>query len=154
LAYISSESDPYSFLVDKFNEYSEANNLDVTIKLTLVSKNNFTSSDEDYPSTVEALLKKKLFTYDLYFYDNAYSAKYGEYLINLYDYLSPEHIEMYHSDILSNSCIYNDKLVGLVNHYYMNIFLYFNINLLHIFILYIFIMINNINFNFYLNIYK
>ncbi|ORY31687.1 hypothetical protein LY90DRAFT_76374 [Neocallimastix californiae] len=63
---------------------------------------------------IESLLKKSS-KYDLYFYDNAYTQTYGPYLLDLKQYLPKEHIDIYNSELLSQSCEYENKLVGLVN---------------------------------------
>jgi len=43
-----------------------------------------------------------------------YSQRYSQYLINLEDYLSKDHIALYSSGIASETCRYNKKWVGLV----------------------------------------
>eukprot|EP00833_Pecoramyces_ruminatium_P001529 jgi/Orpsp1_1/1175561/evm.model.c7180000054357.1 len=62
---------------------------------------------------VESLLIKKKDKYDLFFYDNAFTQKYGNYLLDLNDYLSKEDIEIYDSKLISEICTYENKLVGL-----------------------------------------
>jgi len=100
-------------MVNDFNEYAENNNLNITIDVNVytdVDIKNF----ESFANTVETLLKKKSNKYDIYFYDNAYTVKYGKYLLDLKGYLSEDHVNVYNKDIIEKSCKYEDKLVGLV----------------------------------------
>ncbi|ORX41837.1 periplasmic binding protein-like II [Piromyces finnis] len=62
---------------------------------------------------IETLLRKKSTKYDLYFYDDIYSNRFGPYFIDLNDYLSEEHINSFNKNILSQLCYYENKLVGL-----------------------------------------
>jgi len=101
-------------MVNDFNEYAEEQNLNVTLTVTI-----FTEADlknfEAFANAVETLLAKKSRKYDLYYYDNAYTVKYGPHLLDLKRYLSKDQISMYNRNIIEMSCIYEDKLVGLVN---------------------------------------
>jgi len=67
---------------------------------------------------VETLLKKKDDRYDIYFYDCVYSRRFKDYFVNLKENISEDHIGMYNQEIISQSCMVNDKLVGLVNIYF------------------------------------
>ncbi|ORX44203.1 periplasmic binding protein-like II [Piromyces finnis] len=102
-------------MVNEFNAYSNTHHLNITVKLNLLTRNNMTYSVTDYGSYIEAILNKKNSArkYDLYFYDNVYLPKYGKYLMDLKNELSISHINMYNQKIVSESCIYQDKLVGL-----------------------------------------
>lgn len=64
---------------------------------------------------IDYLLTKGSGKYELIFYDNIYSLRFGEHFLNLRDYLTEEYINMYDERITSQTCVYNDKLVGLVN---------------------------------------
>jgi len=101
-------------MVNDFNNYAKEKKLNITLNLkTFVSFLNFTNQ-ESFGTAVEHLLNKKNNKYDLYYYDNAYTPKYGKYLLNLRKYLPKEHIEMYQPKLLEETCEYEDKLVGLV----------------------------------------
>jgi len=104
----------YTYLVKNFNNYSKENNLDINIHLNLITPANSTTEINDYGNFLESLLIKKTLKYDLIFYDNIYSFRYGAHLINLYDILPKEHINMYNPQITSQSCAYQDEIVGLV----------------------------------------
>eukprot|EP00833_Pecoramyces_ruminatium_P000409 jgi/Orpsp1_1/1174441/evm.model.c7180000050111.1 len=67
----------------------------------------------DYGSMVESLLKRKSKKYDLFFYDNTYTPKFGPYLLNLNEWVSESHIKMFDQSIISQTCMHNDNLVGL-----------------------------------------
>jgi len=76
-------------LADMFNHYAKENNLDITLQLTVFTSVNseIGNSAVNYNTIVESLLNKKSSKYDLYFYDSAYSAKFGNHFINLFEYL-------------------------------------------------------------------
>ncbi|ORX83189.1 periplasmic binding protein-like II [Anaeromyces robustus] len=103
----------YSSLVDDFNQYSKENNLDISIKLNLLTSLNSTNSFTDFGSMIEALLKKKTNKYDLYFYDSVYISKYYDHLLDLYDLIPEEHLIKFDPNIVSKFSIYKNKLVGL-----------------------------------------
>jgi len=71
-------------------------------------------SFEAYGSQVEQILKKKNNKYDMFYYDNGYTQKYGPYLLDLKKYLPKEHIDIYDPKILEMACKYDEALVGLV----------------------------------------
>jgi len=107
----------YTPMKDEFNKYSKENNLDIELNLNFLTNANGSNSIEEYESVVESLLKKKNSKkkkdIDIYFYDCAYTNKYGPYLINLHNILPKDHIDMYNPKILSETCLYEDYLVGL-----------------------------------------
>ncbi|KAL6598131.1 periplasmic binding protein-like II [Neocallimastix sp. 'constans'] len=104
-------SNIYKTMINDFNEYSIKKELDIYVDLTVISNSD---SYESYASMVQALLMKKNNNkYDLYYYDNAYTQEYGPYLLDLEKYLPKDHIDMFNSKLLSQSCIYENKLVGL-----------------------------------------
>lgn len=91
---------------------------------------------------IKSFFKKKSSKYDIYFYNNIYSSNYGDYFLDLYENLPKSHLDMYNNDIIKNSCVYNDHLIGLVS------ILYF-FTILHLFFLnltyFIFKYITNYN---------
>lgn len=101
----------YKPMLDLFNQYSVDNKLDITVKLDLYTAENSTSLVTDYESMLDSIVKSD--KYDIYFYDNIYSAKFGKYLLNLKEWLSEEHLNLYTQGVASQSCVYKDKLVGL-----------------------------------------
>ncbi|OUM60623.1 hypothetical protein PIROE2DRAFT_13569 [Piromyces sp. E2] len=100
----------FSSLVKDFNEYSEENNLDIYLKLNLLSPLNSTVHNSDYGSSIYSLLQKKSDKYDLYFYDNVYSSKFGSHFYDLNDILPKEHIDMYEYEIISQSYKYHKSI--------------------------------------------
>jgi len=88
---------------------------------------NPTASYKNFKTLVETSLKKsnnihtinnKNLTntkYDIYFYDMRFTDLYAPYLLDLNEVLPKDFIEKYNSRIINESCIYEDKLVGLVN---------------------------------------
>lgn len=104
----------YSPCVNDFNEYAKENNLNITLQLNLFSELNSTATVRDYETSIDSLFQRKSSKYDLIFYDNIYSKRFGSHLINLNDILSKDHIDMYMEGVASQTCFYENKLVGLV----------------------------------------
>ncbi len=101
--------------VDEFNEYSLKNKLNITLNLTL----DLPTTEVDYfKSMVESLLLKRSTKYDMYIYDSSYTMKYGEYLLDLNNRIPDAHIKLFYPDVLSGSCMYKNKLVGIVSEIY------------------------------------
>jgi len=112
IAYSETEdNNNYVGSVNDFNEYAEKNGINVRLDITVHANQD---SFEAFANSVEALLKKGLNKYDLYFYDNGYTARYGEYLLDLKDY-TKDIIGMHDQKIVDFTCRYDDKLVGVVN---------------------------------------
>eukprot|EP00833_Pecoramyces_ruminatium_P013528 jgi/Orpsp1_1/1187560/evm.model.d7180000058609.1 len=103
----------YSEIGDEFNNYSIKNNLNITVNVNLMSSLNSTGDVTDFASMIESLLLKKNKKYDLYFYDNFYTSRFGKYLLKLDNYISEEHIAKYNPQVISEACLYKNKLVGL-----------------------------------------
>jgi len=120
------EAQSYSYIINEFNNYSKENNLNIEIKLNLFTTSNTTYSLNDHRSMIESLLIKNSDRYDIYFYNNLNTSKFGPYLLDLNELLSKNETEIFNADILSKSCWYKDKLVGLVNIYFF-FFLILNI---------------------------
>jgi len=104
----------FNYYIDSFNEYSKKNNLNIKVKLNLLSNSNTTFFMNNLGYMVESLLKKKKSKYDIFFYDNTFTSSYGPYLLDMSKYLEKDHIDMYNKQILSQIGYYKDKLVGLV----------------------------------------
>ncbi|ORY61097.1 periplasmic binding protein-like II [Neocallimastix californiae] len=101
----------YKLLINKFNEYSIENNLNITLSLNLISKENSTLTD--YELAIESLLLKKSKKYDLLYFDNTYTTTLGRYFLNLEDYIPIEHINNYKDGIALQTCYYDNHLIGL-----------------------------------------
>jgi len=130
-------SNIYKTMINDFNEYSIKKELDIYVDLTVISNSD---SYESYASMVQALLMKKNNNkYDLYYYDNAYTQEYGPYLLDLEKYLPKDHIDMFNSKLLSQSCIYENKLVGLVNIKYI-LYIVFKFFIQYIYLFFKFLM--------------
>jgi len=111
---IDNAGDAFNLYVERFNEYSKANNLNISLNVNFISNTNSSLSFNNMALMVENLIKRKDNKYDIVFYDNGLSSIYGPYLLNLDKYLPKEHIDMYNKDILQLTSYYNDNLVGLV----------------------------------------
>jgi len=98
-------------MINEFNEYAIENNLDIHINIRVTEK---FETFEAYGTMVEQLLKKQNNKYDLFYFDNAQTQKYGKYLLDLRNYLPKENIDIYDQNILKMTCEYDKALVGLV----------------------------------------
>ncbi|ORX75706.1 hypothetical protein BCR32DRAFT_249347 [Anaeromyces robustus] len=104
----------YQSLIDDFNQFSKETNLNITIYLNLFTRHNATLENKSgFLYTQETYLKKKSNLYDIYFYDSVYTPQLGSYFIDLSQYLSKEHINIYNEKIIFEVCYLNNKLVGL-----------------------------------------
>ncbi|ORX82973.1 periplasmic binding protein-like II [Anaeromyces robustus] len=131
LAYSFEEEDIlYTPLIKKFNEYSKNNNLNITLNLNLFSPSNSTIEANDFGTTVEALLSRKTNKYDIYFYDNVYTKKYGKHFINLEEKIPKDHMELFSSDLNYQLCTSDNRWVGLPLNIDFTV-LYSNIELLN-----------------------
>jgi len=88
--------------------------MNITVNLTLLTRMNTTYSIESFGSLIESLLIKKSKKYDIFFYDNAYTYKFGTYLVDLKPYFSMDFFDSFNTQILQQTCSYKNKLVGLV----------------------------------------
>ncbi|ORX80961.1 periplasmic binding protein-like II [Anaeromyces robustus] len=103
----------YTPLANEFNKYAEENGIDITVNLDLITDSNSTQDIDDYGSLMETLFRRKSTKYDLYFYDDIYTIRYSSYMLNLKDYLSKEHIDLYSHVINSEAYTYKDRVIGL-----------------------------------------
>ncbi|ORX84991.1 periplasmic binding protein-like II [Anaeromyces robustus] len=108
----TSKVNVFTPLIDGFNKYAKENDLDINLKLVMLTPENSTSSLVDYSVFMDTLLKKRSTKYDLYFFNSAYIDSYSAHLLNLNDYLPKEFINMYDPGIIK-LCTYKDKLPGL-----------------------------------------
>jgi len=115
LTYTFDNIDASSSIKEQFSEYARRKNLNITVNVELIKFENPTDSDVNYKSLVESSLiksnnKKK---YEIYFYNLRFIDIYGPYLLDLKELLPKEHIEKYNPKVISDTCYYNDQLVGL-----------------------------------------
>jgi len=108
-------ADLYPEIVNEFNKYSQKNDLDINLKLTILTTENSTIELTNYGSMIDMLLMKKSTKYDLYLYFDSYTSIYGPHFINLENILEEDYIKMFSSELLNIGCKYNNKIVGLVN---------------------------------------
>eukprot|EP00833_Pecoramyces_ruminatium_P009874 jgi/Orpsp1_1/1183906/evm.model.c7180000087172.2 len=106
-------SDLFTNIINDFNEYALKNELNIIIDLNLVDDSNFSLTVENYEEMLMAIFEKKNTKYDIIFYDNIYTLKFGAHLIELDDILPKDHIDMYLDGIAKQTCIFNEKIVAL-----------------------------------------
>lgn len=104
--------------VDEFNQFSKENDLGIYINLNLLTSSNSTKDYNNYGNLMESLLMKKNKKYDIYFYENVYSWNFGPYLLNLRNWISEDFINIFNPKLISSTCEYNDKLIGLINFFF------------------------------------
>ncbi|ORY54234.1 hypothetical protein LY90DRAFT_507793 [Neocallimastix californiae] len=103
----------YTSMINKFNNYSKENNLNITLQFNYYSRINSTNNVGDDASQLDILFIRHSPKYDIILYDNIYSRRYGSHLLNLKEWLPNDHINLYSDNILSKTSLYKDKLVGL-----------------------------------------
>lgn len=81
-----------------------------------MTNSNFTIEVKDYEGLLDSLLNKKSIKYDIYFFDNIFTFKYGPHLMDLDEFLSKNQIDLYKDGVASKTCIYDGKWVALVIH--------------------------------------
>ncbi|ORX84270.1 hypothetical protein BCR32DRAFT_266407 [Anaeromyces robustus] len=109
-----SETGIYSDLTRDFNDYSIKNGLNITLDLTLfTSKNSTVLTEKGDKLTIQSLLATKSKKYDIYLYDITYVYQYGEDLMDLKDYISPDILKLYYSEVFNNTCYDKGRLVGI-----------------------------------------
>ncbi|ORY16051.1 periplasmic binding protein-like II [Neocallimastix californiae] len=106
-------ADLYPEIVNEFNKYSQKNDLDINLKLTILTTENSTIELTNYGSMIDMLLMKKSTKYDLYLYFDSYTSIYGPHFINLENILEEDYIKMFSPELLNIGCKYNNKIVGL-----------------------------------------
>jgi len=106
----------FESIFNEFNAYAKEKNLNFKLKIDYVKYEKAVESYHYFKSIVEELLKKNKNgnRYDLYFYDNDYKAEYSPYLMDLNYILTEQHINLYDPKIIKDTCIYHNKLIGLV----------------------------------------
>ncbi|KAG4100447.1 hypothetical protein H8356DRAFT_899168, partial [Neocallimastix lanati (nom. inval.)] len=69
VAFSFQNSVPYfTIVINKFNEYTKQNNIDIHVTLNLYSTDNSTKYVNDYGSTIEFILSRGSTKYDIIFY--------------------------------------------------------------------------------------
>ncbi|KAL6600107.1 periplasmic binding protein-like II [Neocallimastix sp. 'constans'] len=101
--------DLYSRYISEFNKYSNTNNLNITLNLEVFTKENSTVVVSEYETVLESLLKRKTTQYDLFFYDNIFTFKYGPHLLPLKEWLPEDHFKIYEGAQILKTCYYNDS---------------------------------------------
>jgi len=112
-------------LVDDFNEYAKKNDLDITFEVILFTKANSTVYSDGGQITIDTLLQSGSQRYDIYFFVNNNYQPFRDDLVDLKEYISPEIIELYDSEIFRKTCLYKDKIISFVNTFIYYIFNYF-----------------------------
>jgi len=110
------DSQFYTTVQSKFNEYAIKENLNIELDLVTLSNINSTASTSiyDFVTIIDSLYQKKEIKYDIVFYLNYYLDGFDEYFVDLYKYLNEDIINLYDPHVLSLTCIKNNKLIGLV----------------------------------------
>jgi len=100
----------------EFTKYAASNNLEIELIVDVIKYEKPTDSYSFFKSFVESSIKNPNKNYDIYIYDSKYVNLYSPYLLDLNINLPKDHIELYNSKIIKETCTYKDKLLGLVIH--------------------------------------
>jgi len=111
-AFLKSFEDLYTLLRKEFNNYAIREGLDIQLKFFLFSIENTTNQWDSFDSAIHTLLQQKKQKYDIFIYDPLYTRRYSPHLVNLKEYLSKDHLDMYLGDS-EKLGVYKNKWVGL-----------------------------------------
>ena len=114
----------FSPLISGFNEYSKKKNLNIELKLNILTPLNSTTDLDNYSDTIVNYISKQIkqkntnsisekINYDIFFYYGSYSPKYVSHFLNLKQNITQKCINKFSKDIMQ-SLIYDDILVGFV----------------------------------------
>lgn len=103
------------------------------MKLNLFTKENSTVLVTDFEGMLESLFRKRSSKYDLYFYDNIFTPKFGKYLLPLDNYVPSEIFDLYKQGVANQTCRYKDQWIALVTIKIFIIFIKKNILMINIF---------------------
>jgi len=106
-------AEKFNKYADGFNNYAKMNNLDITLNINLLTNMNTTYSLDNMGSMIENLLKRQTDKYDIFFYDIAYTKRYGQYLLDLEEILPSKIIDEFDKSIISQTSYYDNTIVGL-----------------------------------------
>jgi len=120
IAYLHSiYAEYYTQIVREFNNYTKNNNLDINLKLTILSDSNSTSYVNDYGNLITFLLKKKSTKYDIYFYYDSFIKEYKQHFTNLYKYLDEDFFNKFPPELILKTKRSNNDLTGIVIYIYI-----------------------------------
>jgi len=126
LAYSYTEKQQiYSPLIDGFNNYAKENNLDIELKLNILTPENSTADLASYAETISGILSKqsdlskqnkqqkqiKSNDYDIFFYYGSYSSTFAPHFLNLKKNLTSVYLSQY-SDSVIKSLTFDNGLIG------------------------------------------
>jgi len=123
-AFLKSFEDLYTLLRKEFNNYAIREGLDIQLKFFLFSIENTTNQWDSFDSAIHTLLQQKKQKYDIFIYDPLYTRRYSPHLVNLKEYLSKDHLDMYLGDS-EKLGVYKNKWVGLVSFFFFFFFFFF-----------------------------
>jgi len=113
LTHLDGDKDIYEIYVDEFNKYSKKNGLNIRLNLNAYTKNNSTATVESYEAVLESQMNTHSTEYDLYYYDNIFTKKFGPHLLPLNEYIPPSIFDLYKNGVAKQNSIYDNKWVAL-----------------------------------------
>ncbi|ORX82031.1 periplasmic binding protein-like II [Anaeromyces robustus] len=114
VGFLYSVDDSLSCISGKFNEYSKANNLGITLDTIFYTYKNSTADVENIQGFMQELTnKKEKSRYDMFLIDTIYNSNYINHFLNLYDYLPESITNLYKEGIATKTCIFDNKLTAL-----------------------------------------
>jgi len=112
LAYTDSHQ-VYTDIINDFNNYAKANNIDVELSINLYTPSNSSILVNQYGNAIDFLLSKNSTKYDIIFYDTLYSWRFSPFLTDIKGRIPEDHLNLYSPGIASQTCLINGKWVGL-----------------------------------------
>jgi len=106
-------NDLFQSIENSFNDYSQKNKLNVTLRIEFFSNKNTTNNRYAQSSAIDQLLLRRSTKYDLYIFDPTYLKKLSSHFIDLKDWLPSEYIDSYSLKDIWKICIYENKWIGL-----------------------------------------
>ena len=102
-------------MVNDFNAYAKEKGLNIKLDLILFTSENSTIEVKDYEAQLDSIFSRRSNKYEIIFFDNIYTSKFGPHLLDLRELNIPkEHLDMYLDGIASRTCVHNNRVVGLV----------------------------------------
>ncbi|OUM69926.1 hypothetical protein PIROE2DRAFT_2125, partial [Piromyces sp. E2] len=97
-------------LITEFNNYSQKNELDITLVKNVYGS---ITTPESYSETLDYLFSSRSIKYDLFLIDMVDSKRFGRYFADLKKYLPQSILEKYSSGIVKETNIINNVMVTL-----------------------------------------
>jgi len=103
----------YHTIVNDFNDYAKANNLDINVKFIMQTPLNSTGVAGDYTDYLNHILNRQSKEFDIYFFYSGQSKQFGPHLVNLNEFIPKEQIDLYNYEYVKTVGVLDDELVAM-----------------------------------------